>query len=825
MLAGKIEPPGCWLDASAMLVRQYLAYGFDSAVKEQVISHLPASGKQLEAELEANSGPIVDLLNWMTVNEAALQEGFLGRFGDEVRPDTRNRFRAEAQSERLKGRIRAASTEFGDQIKNIEAARRRLTEQKKELADASDMVGLREVEREIRILRARALLLNRTSALEVLTEHGLLPNYAFPERGVRLTGAVYQDHQGEEDTPISIDITRAAAVAIRELAPRNIFYTHGHQFDIQQLSLGSQSQPLVHQWAVCGKCGHMRMAEEVQKPEAKPACPQCGYDKPQHSQLDRSQWKGFVNFAQSGAISYMEYYDSLSGDEAEERDQRYYRLVYSFDQTAGGIFGAVGTENEPFGLEFRSSLILRQVNTGLMETPQSFQFGVEQKVPEFGFPVCRDCGIAADSETGLSDVDHRKSCAGRKRTEKAFREGRSENGYKWERIYLYRELKSEAIRLLLPPDVDADDISTLRACLFLGLRLHFRGSPGHLLIEPQVLPDHKRDLRRHYLVIMDAVPGGTGFLKSLFEPKHAGEVPGGGIMTVLHLALDALQSCSCRLIGPEEDDTDGCYRCIRAYRLQHQSEEISRELGIRLLQDMIAAGEKRTVIEALDDLNSSSIFGSVLEKKFVDRLEAVVRDSGGEWQKALVKGTSGFRFRFGSEALMWEIQLQPKLGLAEGVTTACMPDFMLTADDATVRPIAVFTDGFEFHAHPGKPTSRLADDAVKRRAVIDSGKYLVWSITWQDLADGSASHYLTELENPTGLGTEDASDWEDRTAVSSCRSGRRQWPPATHCFPSLSLLDVGLAKASKRGWPHTSTGACQQRHKRRYCQRHSCTTR
>jgi DEAD/DEAH box helicase domain-containing protein len=432
----------------------------------------------------------------------------------------------------------------------------------------------------------------------------------------------------------------------------------------------------------------------------------------------------------------MEYYDSLSGDRAEERDQRYYRLVYSFDQTSGGISGAVGTEGDPFGLEFRSALVLRQVNTGLAETPQGFQFGVEQKVPELGFPVCRDCGIVADSDAGMGEVEHRKSCAGRKRTEKAYREGRGESGYRWERVYLYRELKSEAIRLLLPPDVESQDIETLRACLFLGLRLHFRGSPGHLLIEPQILPDHKQGIRRHYLVIMDAVPGGTGFLKSLFEPKHAGEIPGEGIMTVVRLALDSLQSCSCRLIGPEEDDTDGCYRCIRAYRLQHQSAEISRERGIKLLTTMIAAGEQRVVIQALDDLDASSLFGSVLEKKFVERLEGAVIDSGGEWQKTLVKGTSGSRFQLGSETRFWEIQLQPKLAHGQGIMTACQPDFMLTSDDAAVRPIAVFTDGFEFHVHPGKPTSRLADDAVKRRAVLDSGKYWVWSITWQDLLEG-----------------------------------------------------------------------------------------
>jgi DEAD/DEAH box helicase domain-containing protein len=573
MLAGKIEPPGCWLDASAMLVRQYLAFCFDSAVKEQIISHLPSSGQQLAADLDANSGPIIDLLTWMVANEAALHEDFLGRFGTEVRTDTRIRFQAEAEAERLAARIRDAAAEFGDQLKGIETARRRLTDQKKELAEAEDQAGSRKVERELRILRARALVLNRTSALEVLTEHGLLPNYAFPERGVRLTGAVYNEHRGEEDATISLDITRPAAVAIRELAPRNIFYTHGHQFEIQQLSLGSQVQPLVRQWAVCGKCGHMRLAEELEKPEAKVACPQCGYDKQQQSQLDRSQWKLFLNFPRSGAVSYMEYYDSLSGDRAEERDQRYYRLVHSFDQTSGGISGAVGTEGDPFGLEFRSALALRQVNTGLAETPQGFHFGVEQKVPEFGFPVCRDCGVVADSDAGMGEVEHRKSCAGRKRTEKAYREGRSESGYRWERVYLYRELESEAIRLLLPPDVESEDIETLRACLFLGLRLHFRGSPGHLLIEPQILPDHKQGIRRHYLVIMDAVPGGTGFLKSLFEPKHAGEIPGEGIMTVFRLALDSLQSCSCRLIGPEEDDTDGCYRCIRAYRLQHQSAE------------------------------------------------------------------------------------------------------------------------------------------------------------------------------------------------------------------------------------------------------------
>ena len=58
---------------------------------------------------------------------------------------------------------------------------------------------------------------------------------------------------------------------------------------------------------------------------------------------------------------------------------------------------------------------------------------------------------------------------------------------------------------------------------------------------------------------MDAVPGGTGFLKSLFVPKQEGERSGEGIMTVLRLVLNALESCDCRVLGPTpgQDDTDG----------------------------------------------------------------------------------------------------------------------------------------------------------------------------------------------------------------------------------------------------------------------------
>ncbi|MGV2433984.1 MAG UNVERIFIED_CONTAM: hypothetical protein LVT10_03005 [Anaerolineae bacterium] len=82
-----------------------------------------------------------------------------------------------------------------------------------------------EIEQELRILNGRLQSLSRTTALEILTDNGLLPNYAFPERGVRFYGAIYNKHRKSDQEHKPIEVTRPAGVALRELAPANHF-TH-----------------------------------------------------------------------------------------------------------------------------------------------------------------------------------------------------------------------------------------------------------------------------------------------------------------------------------------------------------------------------------------------------------------------------------------------------------------------------------------------------------------------------------------------------------------------------------------------------------------------
>ena len=65
------------------------------------------------------------------------------------------------------------------------------------------------------------------------------------------------------------------------------------------------------------------------------------------------------------------------------------------------------------------------------------------------------------------------------------------------------------------------------------------------------------------------------------------------------------------------------------------------------------------------------------------------------------------------------------------------PDFVISPanQEAGYKSIAIFCDGLAFHACPDKPEGRIYDDIEKRKALIESGRYLVWSVTWKDVED------------------------------------------------------------------------------------------
>ena len=83
----------------------------------------------------------------------------------------------------------------------------------------------------------------------------------------------------------------------------------------------------------------------------------------------------------------------------------------------------------------------------------------------------------------------------------------------------------------------------------------------------------------------------------------------------------------------------------------------------------------------------------------------------------------------------WVVRQQVDIGSKEGVDRASRPDFVIAPRDGdpSVLPIAVFCDGAAFHVTPERETGVIAADVAKRRALIESERYRVWSLTWGDL--------------------------------------------------------------------------------------------
>jgi DEAD/DEAH box helicase domain-containing protein len=129
MLRGRVDPPACWLDASAVLVRQYLGYCFDRATRAGALSELPRHGGQLIADLNNPKGHIPRMLQWITTNEAELRQTSLRRFQEHIRPDTRSRFLDETATDLLTQRVYQAANEFDRLRRDLINARARLQDQ------------------------------------------------------------------------------------------------------------------------------------------------------------------------------------------------------------------------------------------------------------------------------------------------------------------------------------------------------------------------------------------------------------------------------------------------------------------------------------------------------------------------------------------------------------------------------------------------------------------------------------------------------------------------------------------------------------------------
>src|SRR5262249_7697133 len=135
-----------------------------------------------------------------------------------------------------------------------------------------------------------------------------------------------------------------------------------------------------------------------------------------------------------------------------------------------------------FGFELQPRLTLRQLNLGPRvdrASPQTLTVA-GQPIPDVNFVLCATCGQAQTPREELGQKrggprkPHRAWCPEGKRPE---------DKQKFRELHLLRELRSEALRLVVPL-ADAEDVPTelanLRAALRLGLRCFYGGEPDFL---------------------------------------------------------------------------------------------------------------------------------------------------------------------------------------------------------------------------------------------------------------------------------------------------------------------------------------------------------
>jgi len=413
---------------------------------------------------------------------------------------------------------------------------------------------------------------------------------------------------------------------------------------------------------------------------------------------------------------YARTYDSSSriGDDADDRDRKFYVRQALLDVPPGAVRQAWAVEDDsfPFAFEFLERVQFREVNFG-QQTGEGEPIqiaGNDMRKP--GFRICAECGtLQRNRRREDTWKNHALYCSKRKDESHAVQEC----------VFLYREFDSEGIRLFLPESRfggSDESVHSFIAALQMGLEQRFRGSVDHLRIARDIRLAQGEESPRQYLVIYDSVPGGTGYLKELMRDPAP-------LFEVLRLALVGLQGCQCAA----DETRDGCYRCLYGYHNSSERKHVSRRTAAGLLQEILGHQEELKPVATIGDVVAkNSLFDSELERRFIEALRRKPVDGSPRFEvrDEVVRGKPGYSLQLGER--VWTVEPQVELGPDRGVVIPCKPDFVLWPQNVDgIMPIAVFLDGWRFHK------DRIGDDIAKRMAVVRSGKFSVWSLTADDI--------------------------------------------------------------------------------------------
>jgi DEAD/DEAH box helicase domain-containing protein len=740
MLNGEVVPPGIFLKAPEVLRRQLFAFCLDDWVGSGIAeTSLPDKTKEA---LDARDSHATDkfpylFTDYVNLHEDRLLKSFQGLLGEDL--DDRVALRLEGfmkgtdHDDGLRMRLSKLLDELSKERKSYKDRAKsiggRVKELEKRPKDEAVTDEIDQLKREQQKLLSLSTEISGKELLNTLTDAGLIPNYAFPEAGVELKSLLWRKRSNDDPADAGAYISlpaesyeRPAHSALAEFAPENTFYANQRRVEVDQINMQLSA---MEDWRLCPSCQYM--SNLAIHADSDGVCPRCS--DPMWSNV--SQKRQLIRFKQ--AIANSNDTEVRIDDSAEDREPKFYVRELMTDFEAKDIKEAYRLKSPeiPFGFEFIERVVFRDVNFGEMAKLGGEAYAVAGKSrARPGFKLCKHCGQVqrkprTKRERGLEQL-HAFDCEKR---------DSADAGNLAECLYLYREFTSEALRILMPytrSGVEESSVASFMAAVQLGLKQRFGGKVDHLRMITQEVQGRDGGANRHYLLLYDSVPGGTGYLHELLASEAK------TLVEALRLALDRVVNCSCAA-DPEKD---GCYRCLYQYRQGRAMADVSRRRAQEILQQLVGSLDQLEKVTSVADIYVNPNFDSELESKFVESLRRIGGKGGLPFVKLvqdIVKGKAGFLMEVAGQRY-W-VEPQAALGPSEGVAVMCQPDFVFwpAKSRSRRRPVAVFCDGWTYHQ------AITREDAAKRNGLVASGQFWVWAVTWEDVQSALAEAATTSL--------------------------------------------------------------------------------
>lgn len=714
LINGAVRPPATYLNAEEILKRQFIAAQIDAIARTGI--PMPRRAR----DWLAHTGPESVLGILVT----RIQQGgaaAIGEFLDAVRS-------GGTVSKDIEAAVAAWTTSGGDDglvaqvyrtceqwAHDEEALQHRKNEietQLPELTARSELpAATDEDKRAARTAMAAARGLGKQLTrlrddpwISALEERGLLPNYTLLDDSVVLeVNVTWTDPDSGEFQSHGEVVDRGSARALREFAPGATFFGRGLAMRVDGIDLG-QNAVAVARFAVCPTCGFTADLTDMSAPGS---CPRCGTA----DIADMAQRMNCVRLER--AFSDVRRDRDQIDDVRDERSAAFYEIVAAADLDPAGLSRSWTVNGATWGVGHYRRLRVRWFNLGSASGTVAGQPIAGDVVPAPLFRVCSSCGML-DKTAGVNlPTEHRPWCPYRAATDEHVTS-----------IALYRELRTQGVVISLPQTVTlADDfaVPSLAAALLVGLREQIGGNPDHLRVESIRAPitGGAPGQTCEALLLHDGVPGGTGYLTDLATPQW--------IWQMLCRAYRLIAECPC-----QHENRQACHRCLLPFGRGRAAKLLSRSVAEQHLRTLLGLSEDETPADADPTALRWTVRegpvgptdpSSVLEQRFRQELRSRLPAAGATVQEVpspqgvtlSITGVPGAR--------VWSLRPQQLLHGSK-------PDFVLQSTDTAAPRIAIFCDGWAYHASPAH--NRIGDDSVKRAALRANG-YRVVSVVDGDL--------------------------------------------------------------------------------------------